>query len=190
MSDVASNRTAHSGHELSNPSSSTSFNSIHTQRGRVTYESPSSGRKISGAVAKSPIARGDTGIRVIARSANQGFIAFQTRAIFIFEQSQVGRARSVPGSSSSSLCAIRATVIGTRSTPDWFGLLRLSPFPSRSRTRALFLSLAPSRFPFPLFAPLLHSLGVAPSPFAGLRLTTRYSGIPAETDVARGHVSP
>jgi len=68
---------------------------------------------------------------VITRSANQEFIGFQSRAIFIFEQSQVGRARGEPGSGSSSLCAIRATVVGTHSTPDWFDLspLLLALFP-------------------------------------------------------------
>lgn len=116
---------------------------------------------------------------MIAPSANQRFIVFQTRAIFIFEQSQVGRARSVSGSGSSSLCAIRATVIGTRSTPDWFGLLRLSPFPSLSHTFFLSRSLVS-----PLF-----SLGVSLSLRGSSPDDAALSGIPAETDVARGHVS-
>lgn len=63
---------------------------------------------------KSTIARGGIGIRAAPMPANQGFIEFQTRAIFIFEQSRVGgrSARSGAGESGSSpLYAIRATVV-------------------------------------------------------------------------------
>lgn len=64
-------------------------------------------------------------------STNQAFIEFQTRAIFIFEQSQVGYARSGPRPGSSPLCAIRATVVSTRHSPLLTGsTLSHPPFPS------------------------------------------------------------
>lgn len=57
-SDVASNRTSRSGHELSNPSSSASFNFIYTRGGHVTCESPSGSRETSCGVIKPRIGRG------------------------------------------------------------------------------------------------------------------------------------
>lgn len=71
--------------------------------------------------------RSEKGIKV---STNQAFIEFQTRAIFIFEQSQVGCARSEPRPGSSPLCAIRATVVSIRHSPLLTGstlLTLLSP---------------------------------------------------------------
>lgn len=64
-------------------------------------------------------------------STNQTFIEFQTRAIFIFEQSQVGCARSELRPGSSPLCAIRATVVSSRRSPLLTGWsLSHLPFPS------------------------------------------------------------
>lgn len=149
-----------SGHGLSNPSSSASFNFIYTRGGHVACESPSGSREASCAAGKSRLARGNAEIRAIAGSANQGFIEFQSRAIFIFEQSQVGCARSEPGPGSSSLCAIRATVVGTHSTPDWF-----------DSSAAHLSSLSLALFPLPT-----HSLGLPlPRSPSGLRLTTLLS---------------
>lgn len=93
-------------------------------------------------------------------STNQAFIEFQTRAIFIFEQSQVGYARSELRPGSSPLCAIRATVVSTRHSPLLTGWSLSYP-------------------PFPSFSPP-QPLGFSPDDAA-------LSGISPETDAARGH---
>lgn len=107
-----------------------------------------------------PIRCSGTSRKDIMISTNQAFIEFQTRAIFIFEQSQVGYARSELRPGSSPLCAIRATVVSTRHSP-------------------LLTGCSLSHRPFPSFSPPLP-LGFSPDDAA-------LSGISPETDAARGH---
>lgn len=133
LSDLASNQTANQGHELSNPSSSAGFNFIYTSGGCITWETFTRNNKSLCSVIKFQISCSDTSRKCIKVSTNQAFIEFQTRAIFIFEQSQVGCARSEPRPGSSPLCAIRATVVSTRHSPLLTGsTLSHPPFPSLS----------------------------------------------------------
>lgn len=93
-SDKASKKTSNAGYELSNPSSYAIFYFLYRQYESVTWKIVCRNRKILCAFIKLPIRRSDRIPCSIMHSTNQGFIEFQSRAIFIFEQSQVGCTRA------------------------------------------------------------------------------------------------
>lgn len=114
-SDVASNRTIIIRHELSNPSSSVETNFIYTPSIRVRQKNATRINKKLPRIKPIQISSSGNTLRSTGSSTNHRFIEFQTRAIFIFEQSQVGRARSElrPGSSLSALFAPQSSVGAT-----------------------------------------------------------------------------